>query len=52
MFYIIFLAREFGITPITALIGFTIAIHYGINFFFLLVFTKQVKNDAALTHWC
>jgi ribosomal protein S19 len=40
MFFIVYLARDFGITPVTAMIGFTIIIHYGINFFFLLVFTK------------
>lgn len=52
MLYVIYLAKVFGITPVTALIGFTVAVHYGINLFFLLVFTKQVKNDNALKHWC
>lgn len=34
------------------MLAFAIAVHYGINFFFLLVFTKQVKIDIALAHWC
>ena len=52
MIYVVYLAKAFGIMPVLGLICFSIAIHYGINFFFLLVFTTQVKNDKAMTHWC
>lgn len=38
--------------PVVALICFALAIHYGINFFFLLVFTKTIRNDKAFSYWC
>lgn len=52
MIYTFCLAKDFGILPTTALLGFSIAIHYGINLFFCLVFYKQVRQtDMALAHW-
>lgn len=50
--YTLVLANSFGILPVTVLLAFAAAVHYGINLFFLLVFTKQVKVDTALAHWC
>jgi hypothetical protein len=52
MIYTLYLASDFGIAPVTGLLGFSIAVHFGINFFFLLVFSKEVKLDNAFAHWC
>jgi hypothetical protein len=45
MIFVVYLARVYGIMPVVGLICFSITMHYGINFFFLLVFTTQVKKD-------
>jgi hypothetical protein len=50
--YTLYLAFNFGILPVTVMLATAAVVHYGINFFFLLVFTKQVKIDTALAHWC
>ena len=45
------LATAYGIKPVVYLTGVAILFHFAANVFFGLVYTKQVKTDAAFKHW-
>jgi hypothetical protein len=45
------LAESYGIKPSVYLTGIAILMHFATNLFFGLVYSKQVKNDAAFKHW-
>jgi hypothetical protein len=38
-------AIQYGIKPVTYLAGLALIFHFATNFFFCLIYTKQVKND-------
>ena len=44
-------AIQYGIKPVTYLAGFALIFHFATNFFFCLIYTKQVKNDMSFKHW-
>ena len=51
MFYVLYLAYDFGIAPVVYMLTFAIIFAIAINLFFFIVFQKQIMNDLTFRHW-